>query len=114
MPYPIEVEDKIEYRAYGPGKKFSYQKGLEIADRVNDYLKANNATLVTGPGELSQESIRIWNNAGDWVYHLKDTTLFSEMRPGGYSEKNMHIAFAAAGRNTKKILSDLQKILDEY
>jgi len=114
MPYPIEVKDKIEYKTYGEGEKFSYRKGLEIADRVQDYLKSNNATLVTGPGELSRESIRIWNNAGDWVYHLKNTTLFSEIRPGGRDGKIMHVAFATAGKNAKKILKDLQKILDEY
>ena len=112
MSYPIEVEDKIEHDV--PELKFSYGQGMEIADKVRDYLRLSEAILVTGPGELSRKCIETWNNAGDWIYHLNDTTLFAEIRCAGLKNEGAIVKFATAGKNAKTILKDLQTILDEY
>jgi hypothetical protein len=112
MTYPLEVKDKIEYKV--PDLRFSYAQGLEIADKVKDYLNANKAILIAGPGELSKESMEMWNNAGDWVYHLNDTTLVAEIRPAGRDYDMATVSFGTAGKNAKPILKDLQSILDAY
>jgi len=111
MSYPIHTH---HVREFGPRKRknVSYENGLEIADRVHDYLSSNRAELVTGPGELSADSIENTNNAGEWVYHLyaKDTTLFAEIRPSS-DNKSMNISFATAGRYSVTTLLDLEGIV---
>ena len=120
MSYPIQTKNYIDMslsgaRASGEGM-ISYEHGLEIADKVGEYLKEKNAALLVGPGEVSSLSIKICNNAGDWVYHLRNTTLYSEIRPVqvGCSDVCMSIIFAAEGKKSKEILRDLQSILDGY
>lgn len=117
MQHLLIVEDKIEYPSW-MGKQFTYLEGLEIADKVENYLKTNTAILLTGPHELSKTAIELFGEAaGDWIYHLNDTTLIAEISPYTPlhgSERQMHIAFATAGKNAKKVLNDLQSILDKY
>ena len=113
MSYSIEAKDKIEYNCNDT--PFSYKQGLHIADEVGKYLKKNSAVLVTGPGDLSSKAIQTWNNAGEWVYHVNDTTLFSEIRPFRSINRSnkMIINIGTAGKNSKKVIKDLQKILDD-
>ena len=110
MSYPIEAADRIVCVDKSLLPRLNKEQGLEIADKVGDYLRRKQAILVTGPGELSAESIDTWNNAGDWVYHLMDTTLFAEIRPTANSKAV--VRFGTAGKNAKQILTDLQTIVD--
>ena len=117
MAYPIESALKAEYRASLPKRRaLTYDEGLEIADKIGAYLKQRSAELVTGPGELSRQSIQIWNNAGEWVYHLYDTTLFAEIRPFRFPGEpaKMNVSFGTAGKNANIIFKDLQSIVESY
>ena len=84
----------------------------DLGKAIETAKAENKAVLVCGPGELSSKTIKSTNNAGDWVYHLKDTTLYTVIRPA--HDDTTHVRFATAGRNERDILSDLQNILEYY
>ena len=122
MGYPICINDnriKVDAILESESKKVNYRDGLAFAEEVLRYLKERGAILITGPSELGKDAIQSINNAGEWVYHLEDTTLFAEIRPViPVSRKSidalMNIDICAAGRYAPRIISDLNQILEQY
>jgi hypothetical protein len=117
MDYPIHTKDVVDYTYRTNNEVIDFNSGLMITDKVHDYLASHDASLFMGPGEISRETFKQWNNAGDWLFHVGNTTVYLEIRPdcnGRFGRLNgkMNIRFAAAGEHTKEILTDLQAIVE--
>lgn len=114
--YPTKVKDVIRHNET-TNLKFSYEQGLELADKVQDYLTKTKAILIYGADEISGSCIKAWPMANSWVYHLNDTTVIVEMRPlqRCYTRsEGMAVRFATAGKYAKTVLGDLQSILNQH
>ena len=67
--------------------RFDYEQGKQVADVVGDYLKGHDAILVSGPDPVSGKVFEYVNNAGEWVYNVKDSTLQFIIRRAGNRKK---------------------------